>query len=1193
MACHSCGEKPKCNITNNGFTKAVIKIDNPESLVLLRKVVVPASMGTEEKYPVEVGKYSNVLLEYEANNHIYIYSSDGIPTNMTANISELEKALEELGVELGEETVARIAADEALEQEIEDLRNSPDVVDIVANYAELEAYDTSTLGDKDVIRVLTDETHDDESTYYRWDKPNSQWVFIGAVEGYYTKAQTDTLLATKQNVLTPGTNIQIVEDTISATDTTYTAGNGLSLEGTEFSADTSVLQEKLTAGTNVQINGATISATDTTYSAGTGLDLTGTQFSVDTTEIQEKLAAGSNIQINGTTISATDTTYTAGSGLDLTGTEFSVDTTTIQPKLTAGSNITIDANNEISATDTTYTAGTGLDLNGTEFSVDTTAIQEKLTAGANITIDANNEISATDTTYTAGTNINISNENVISATDTTYTAGSGLDLTGTEFSVDSTVVALKTDLPTKTSDLSNDGSDGTSTYVEADELATVATSGSYNDLLNKPTIPAAQVNSDWNATSGVAEILNKPTIPVVNNATLTIQKNSTSVGTFTANASSNKTINITVPTTAADVSALPASTKYGASFVASINTTTYVMTMTLKDQDGNTLGTAQTVDLPLESVVVNGSYDSSTKEVVLTLQGGSTIRFSVADLVSGLQTEITSSNKLSADLVDDSTTTNKFVTASDKTTWNAKQNALAAGSNIQINGSTISATDTTYSNYTGATSQTAGTAGLVPAPAAGDETKFLSGNGQWTTVSQYSLPIATANDLGGVKVGANLSIDPSTGVLSADAQQVTLYSSTGQNTDGAMTQKATTDALGLKADTSSLATVATSGSYNDLTNKPTIPAAQIQSNWTQTTTTALDYIKNKPNLATVATSGSYNDLTNKPSIPAAQVQSDWTQSDNTKVDYIKNKPSLATVATSGSYNDLSNKPTIPTVNNATLTIQKNGTTVKTFTANASSNVTANITVPTKTSDLTNDGADNTSTYVEADELAAVATSGSYNDLSNKPTIPAAQIQSDWTQTTTTAKDYIKNKPNLATVATSGSYNDLSNKPTIPTVNNATLTIQRNGTTVKTFTANASSNVTANITVPTKTSDLSNDSNFVASTALATVATSGSYNDLTNKPTIPTVNNGTLTVTQNGTSKGTFTANQSGNATIALTDTTYSAFTGTDGTSAGTAGLVPAPATTDAGKFLKADGSWDTVAAPIDVFTTNEWNALWA
>ena len=66
---------------------------------------------------------------------------------------------------------------------------------------------------------------------------------------------------------------------------------------------------------------------------------------------------------------------------------------------------------------------------------------------------------------------------------------------------------------------------------------------------------------------------------------------------------------------------------------------------------------------------------------------------------------------------------------------------------------------------------------------------------------------------------------------------------------------------------------------------------------------------------------------------------------------------------------------------------------------------------------------------------------------------------------------------LSTVATSGSYNDLSNKPTIPTVNNGTLTIQKNGTNVATFTANQSGNATANISVPTKTSDITNDSNF--------------------------------------------------------------------------------------------------------------------
>ena len=49
--------------------------------------------------------------------------------------------------------------------------------------------------------------------------------------------------------------------------------------------------------------------------------------------------------------------------------------------------------------------------------------------------------------------------------------------------------------------------------VNASDLATVATTGSYTDLINKPTIPAPQVNADWNANSGVAQILNKPTIP--------------------------------------------------------------------------------------------------------------------------------------------------------------------------------------------------------------------------------------------------------------------------------------------------------------------------------------------------------------------------------------------------------------------------------------------------------------------------------------------------------------------------------------------------------------------------------------------------------------------------------------------------------------------------------------------------------
>lgn len=73
----------------------------------------------------------------------------------------------------------------------------------------------------------------------------------------------------------------------------------------------------------------------------------------------------------------------------------------------------------------------------------------------------------------------------------------------------------------------------------------------------------------------------------------------------------------------------------GSSIEFSVNPTTYVLTLDLKNSAGDVISTGD-VDLPLETMVVSGSYDSSIKEVVLTLQGGSTVSFSVADLVSGL-----------------------------------------------------------------------------------------------------------------------------------------------------------------------------------------------------------------------------------------------------------------------------------------------------------------------------------------------------------------------------------------------------------------------------------------------------------------------------------------------------------------------------------------------------------------------------
>tara|TARA_B100000427_G_scaffold327963_1_gene339962 strand:- start:2649 stop:4682 length:2034 start_codon:yes stop_codon:yes gene_type:complete len=104
----------------------------------------------------------------------------------------------------------------------------------------------------------------------------------------------------------------------------------------------------------------------------------------------------------------------------------------------------------------------------------------------------------------------------------------------------------------------------------------------------------------------------------------------------------------------------------------------------------------------------------------------------------------------------------------------------------------------------------------------------------------------------------------------------------------------------------------TDGTSLQWTTLPTIPPAQIQADWNESTPSETDYIKNKPALASVATSGNYSDLINKPSIPPTQVQADWNVGTPSDVAFIKNKPAFAPVATTGAYTDLTGKPTIPT-----------------------------------------------------------------------------------------------------------------------------------------------------------------------------------------------------------------------------------------------------------------------------------------
>lgn len=55
---------------------------------------------------------------------------------------------------------------------------------------------------------------------------------------------------------------------------------------------------------------------------------------------------------------------------------------------------------------------------------------------------------------------------------------------------------------------------------------------------------------------------------------------------------------------------------------------------------------------------------------------------------------------------------------------------------------------------------------------------------------------------------------------------------------------------------------------------------------------------------------------------------------------------------------------------------------------------------------------------------------------------------------------------------------------------------------------------------------------------------------------------------------------------------YNDFTGTDGTTYGSHGLVPAPVPSDTGKFLKSDGTWSTAGSPTNNINSTDWNALW-
>lgn len=267
---------------------------------------------------------------------------------------------------------------------------------------------------------------------------------------------------------------------------------------------------------------------------------------------------------------------------------------------------------------------------------------------------------------------------------------------------------------------------------------------------------------------------------------------------------------------------------------------------------------------------------------------------------------------------------------------------------------------------------------------------------------------------------------------------------------------------------SELASVATSGDYEDLSNTPSIP-----SNTSDLTNDSGFLTSN--DVATVATSGSYNDLTNKPDLTVYETKAeafsgdydDLTNKPDLTVyqtianafsgDYadLSNKPDLSVYQTiantfSGSYNDLTDKPTIPVIPtnistftndsgyqtasnvNTAIATALTGYATESYVQTAVQNLGNVFTIKGSVSTVANLPSSNNTIgdvyyvaekqagyiWIEIDNVAQWEELGETIDLSN------------YVQTSDLTWNNISSKPTFATVATSGDYNDLLNKPTI-------------------------------------------------------------------------------------------------------------------------------------------------------------------
>ena len=550
-----------------------------------------------------------------------------------------------------------------------------------------------------------------------------------------------------------------------------------------------------------------------------------------------------------------------------------------------------------------------------------------------------------------------------------------------------------------------------SALTGAPTLSAVATSGSYSDLSGKPTLASV-------ATSGnYSDLVGKPTLFSGSYADLT-NKPSFSGSTSIDFAAQNLTVSGDIMPTASGVSNIGSATKKFASV--------YTKELFI---DSNTLYVNGVPVLSSSSTTLNFSADPNQGITITTTGTGQTVLNSQAETV--IQT-----NGQNADVVIQAGGQGSLARMTSTT-----QVVLTAPSVSVVGDGTVSGNFVISGNL----------------DVKGTTTMIESTN---TTIKDNILTLNKGESGSGVTLGS-AGIEVDRGNLTY--QRLIWSESAGKWVAGPVSQEVAlateayvTTAISGKANTSSLSTVATSGSYTDLTNKPSLFSGSYTDLTNKPTLFSGAYadLTGKPALATVATSGSYSDLSGKPTLFSGSY-ADLTNKPTLfsgAYSALTGAPTLATVATSGSYADLTNKPSIPTVPTA----------VSAFTNDAGYQTSANVSSAITTA--ISGKADKATTlagYGITDAITATTAASTY--AAKATTLAGYGIADAYTKTATdTALAAKANSSSLATVATSGSYADLLNKPTLFSGAYSALT---------------------------------------GAPSLATVATSGSYNDLLNKPTL--------------------------------------------------------------------------------------------